>query len=335
MKCLDLFSGIGGFHLACKQVLRDEFKICGFSEIDSQAISSYKKFFNCDHLSSGDVTNLVSGESNEWGVDSFDILCGGFPCQPFSNVGKRFGLNDHRSWVFYDILRVLKYYKPQFFVLENVEKIKTIEKGKVLSKLIQLLSDLGYKVDLFTLCSSDFSLPQNRKRVFFCGRKLKNGKCIGDLPAPSSQDLEEATYPTTWHLLEKEMHSKHVVPTKTRETVFKRNPKWMGDLEVDKKIARPICSSMGKWHRANQDNYFTDHYIFSSSGERHPSFDYRKHNVRRITPLEGLRLQGFPDEFDRTFNQCNVRPTGAYKLIGNAVPVNLAAAVISNLISKN
>ena len=83
MKCLDLFSGIGGFHLACKQVLRDEFKICGFSEIDSHAISSYKKFFNCDHLSSGDVTNLVSGESNEWGVDSFDILCGGFPCQPF------------------------------------------------------------------------------------------------------------------------------------------------------------------------------------------------------------------------------------------------------------
>ena len=120
----------------------------------------------------------------------------------------------------------------------------------------------------------------------------------------------------------------------SRRTIFTRNERWMGDLDVDRAIARPLCATMGKWHRANQDNYYTEHYVLSRRGERHPSFDFQRHRVRRVTPLEALRLQGFPDEFARHVSETCVSLTGAYRAIGNAVPVLLAAAVIEETIGN-
>ena len=107
----------------------------------------------------------------------------------------------------------------------------------------------------------------------------------------------------------------------------------MGDLEIDRAIARPICATMGKWHRANQDNYYTEYYVLSNGGIKPPSFDYMRDPVRRLTPKEALRLQGFPDSFDEHYGSMGISPTPAYKTIGNAVPVGLAAAVITNLLN--
>lgn len=131
------------------------------------------------------------------------------------------------------------------------------------------------------------------------------------------------------------MPVKHIVPTGSRRTIFTRNEKWMGDLEIDRAIARPICATMGKWHRANQDNYFTEHYVFSEGGVKPLRFDYLRDAVRRLTPLEAFRLQGFPDTFNAHYIQMGISPTPAYKTIGNAVPVDLAAEVISNLLNED
>lgn len=330
----DLFSGIGGFHLALQQATGGDCQLSGYSEIDPVCKGIYEQAFNLGTATpNGDIRELVTGKPGEWGMPQFDICLGGFPCQPFSNVGKRQGLKDDRSNVFFDLLRVIRYYRPNLFVLENVEKIKTLEKGAILAMLVEKLEDLGYKVDIQLLCAKDYGIPHQRKRIFFCGRRQQKRKRHSDLPVPKPLSLADSRYPSTWHLLDRSMPVKHIVPMGSRRTIFTRNEKWMGDLEIDRAIARPICATMGKWHRANQDNYYSEHYVLSDGGVKPPSFDYLRDTVRRLTPIEALRLQGFPDSFYAHYIGMGISPTPAYKTIGNAVPVGLAAAVISHLLN--
>jgi DNA (cytosine-5)-methyltransferase 1 len=334
MRFIDLFSGIGGFHLAANNGAIPSPSLVGYSEIDELCKKIYTSAFpQAQTVPTGDIRNLVSGQANEWGTGEFDICFAGFPCQPYSNVGKRQGIHDERSNVFFDLLRALNHYRPESFVLENVEKIKTIDSGTVLRSIVKSLEDIGYKVDVQLLSAKDYGLPQQRKRIFFCGRLKKKGRILSSLPLPKSIALCDAFYPTSWHLLERRMPEAHVVPQGSRKTIFTKNEKWMGDLEIDRSIARPICATMGKWHRANQDNYYTESYVFSKGGIKPSQFDYARDPVRRLTPLEALRLQGFPDSFDLHYKKYNIAPTPIYKTIGNAVPVNLASAVIQNLIS--
>jgi DNA (cytosine-5)-methyltransferase 1 len=336
MDYVDLCSGIGGFHLAMRGAGGPTAQLVGYSEIDELCNAIYDRAFPSSRKTPrGDIRKMVSGTSDEWGVDRFDICLAGFPCQPFSNVGKRLGLSDERSNVFFDLLRILKYYQPTFFVFENVEKIKTLSNGAVLSRMKQLLEKCGYKVDIQLLSAKDYGLPHQRKRIFFCGRKRKRGARYGDLPDPKPHPLARAKYPSTWHLLERAMPAAHIVPHGSRKTIFTRNSKWMGDLEIDRPIARPLCATMGKWHRANQDNYYTEKYVMSERGLKPSTFDYRTDQVRRLTPLECLRLQGFPESFGAVYEKLGVAPTPAYRTIGNAVPVNLAKAVIHNLLQNS
>jgi len=335
IKFADLFSGIGGFHLAATEIKTHKLQLAGFSEIDPNCIKIYKKAFGLfNGVSFGDIRDLVSGKQNEWGLPQFDLCFAGFPCQPFSNVGKRLGLEDNRSNVFFDLVRAINYYKPRYFVFENVEKIKTIEKGRVLYEIIKRLEKAGYKVDIQSLSAENYGLPHQRKRLFFCGRRKKRGSKTRKLQVPAPQSLFQAQYPSTWHLLEKTMPKNHIVPNGSRHTIFTRNSKWMGDLEIDRAIARPLCATMGKWHRANQDNYFSEKYVFSKNGKKPQNIDFFKDNIRRITLLEALRLQGFPDMFVNIYRELKIAATPAYKTIGNAVPVNLASVVLDNLLNE-
>jgi DNA (cytosine-5)-methyltransferase 1 len=335
LKFVDLFSGIGGFHLAALKIKTKPFQLAGFSEVDPQCIKIYKHAFGLSNkVSFGDIRELVSGNKNEWGLPQFDFCFAGFPCQPFSNVGKRLGLKDNRSNVFYDLVRVINYYKPLYFVFENVEKIKTIENGRVLHAIIKQLQAAGYKVDIQSLSAENYGLPHQRKRLFFYGRRKKSGFKTNDLQVPAQQSLLQAEYPSTWHLLEKSMPKNHIVPNGSRRTIFTPNSKWMGDLEIDRAIARPLCATMGKWHRANQDNYYSEEYVFSKNGKKPQNINLLKDNIRRITLLEALRLQGFPDSYINIYNDLKIAATPAYKTIGNAVPVNLASVVIDNLLNE-
>lgn len=334
MKFLDLFSGIGGFHSAANIVFGDNAECVGFSEIDETCIKVYKNAYDKSvGLVNGDVRNLAASSKEGWEVKKFDICFGGFPCQPYSNVGKRNGLDDERSWVFYDLLRVLREYQPKYFVLENVEKIRTLNKGAVLEKLVRHLESVGYQVDVFDLCASDYGLPQQRKRLFFSGRLRKAKKAYKPLSRPGAVDLNDCLYPTVWHLLERDMPDAHIVPLGSRKTIFTKNDKWMGTLEIDRDIARPLCASMGKWHRANQDNYYSEKYVMTKNGQALAGFDYLRDKVRRVTPTEALRLQGFREPFVADFMSLGIKSTPAFKAIGNAVPVNMAVAVLENLLA--
>jgi len=340
-KYFDFFSGIGGFKLAADRVVSGSFKLlhAGYCEIDTIARQVYEAAHLNGHSTQkiNDITE-VKTKKNKSGIllDDFDIMFGGFPCQSFSNVGYRKGLDDERGMLFYNILDILDKYLPKYFVLENVQKLSTIKKGELLSEMKKALETIGkgYHLHIWDLLASDYGLPQKRKRLFFCGVR-SDISTKNDLSEPPKIDLSKTKYPTTWHLLEKDtVDKKHYIPTKTRNTVLYKNPKWMGDVKIDNLIARPITASMSKWHRANQDNYFSNSFIKSKTPLAIEEIDLEKEPIRRITPLEGFRIQGFPDSFSKTTQSLKISYSAQYRLIGNAVPVELAYSVINHFLAS-
>lgn len=158
-KYIDLFSGIGGFHLGLSK--------CGgecvlASEIDETAIETYIKNYSITPL--GDITNIKISD-----IPEFELLCAGFPCQSFSNVGKKCGFKDPRGALFFQVSRILKGCKPKAFLLENVKGLLSHDNGKTFQIIKKELTDCGYRVYYKLLEAKDYGVPQIRKRVFIVG----------------------------------------------------------------------------------------------------------------------------------------------------------------------
>ena len=340
IRFFDCFSGIGGFFCGAKSIedKKYEFSHVAYCEIDNSARKFYQKACpSSDAQEILDVKDIKTNKNpNGIQVVNFDMLFAGFPCQSFSNVGYRKGFDDPRGQLFFYILDMLDYYNPKYFVLENVQKIHTIKKGSLLEEMKEGLRTIGkgYILHTWNLLASDYGLPQKRNRIFFCGirKDLANEK---DLSEPPKVDLESAKYPTTWHLLEKEpVDVKHYLPQGSRKIILTKPSNWQGDVNIDNPIARPLTASMSKWHRANQDNYFSDSYIAGNDPYSRPSVDLDTEPIRRITPLEGYRLQGFPDQYSDIAKELGLSYSTQYRLIGNALPVNLASAVIKHFLNS-
>ncbi len=153
---IDLFAGIGGFHVA----LAERGLECVFaSEIDSHAADSYEANFGMRPR--GDITKIANED-----IPPHDVLCAGFPCQPFSQTGSRKGLDDVRGGLFYEIVRIAKHHQPKVLILENVKRILTIDKGNVWRVIQDSLEEAGYYVDHSVLNAGDFGVPQQRERAF-------------------------------------------------------------------------------------------------------------------------------------------------------------------------
>ena len=173
IKFIDLFAGMGGFRLGFEQAVLEQKKhpICVFSsEIKPYAIQVYKDNYNDEDVA-GDITQIDSSE-----IPDFDVLLAGFPCQAFSNAGKRQGFLDTRGTMFFEVERILKEKKPRGFILENVEGLvkhdllnKTDEMGQTLTIILQSLRNLGYFVSWKVFDASYFGVPQARKRIYITG----------------------------------------------------------------------------------------------------------------------------------------------------------------------
>jgi DNA (cytosine-5)-methyltransferase 1 len=158
-KFIDLFSGIGGFRIALEELGGE----CVFSsDVDKWANQAY--FENFGDLPSGDITKIKSGE-----IPKHDILCGGFPCQPFSIAGHRKGFHDSRGTLFFEIERILGHHKPKVVFLENVRGLLNHNSGKTIKHIKKSLEGLGYSVFYQILNSKDYGVPQNRERIYIVG----------------------------------------------------------------------------------------------------------------------------------------------------------------------
>ena len=158
-KFIDLFSGIGGFRLGFE---KKDFQCVYSSEINEHAREMY--FENFGEFPAGDVTKI-----NEKDIPEHDVLCAGFPCQPFSIAGDKKGFEDTRGTLFFDIIRILKEKKPKAVILENVKHFKNHDKGRTLQVILNSLKEIGYTTNWKVLNAKDFGIPQNRERTIIVG----------------------------------------------------------------------------------------------------------------------------------------------------------------------
>lgn len=165
MKFLDLFAGIGGFRLGMEQAGHE---CIGFCEIDKYARASYKTIHNTEgEVELHDITTVTDEEIRA--IGQVDVICGGFPCQAFSIAGARRGFEDTRGTLFFEIARFASILKPKYLFLENVKGLLNHDKGNTFKTILGALDGLGYDVEWQVLNSKNFSVPQNRERVFIIG----------------------------------------------------------------------------------------------------------------------------------------------------------------------
>ena len=302
MNYLSLFSGIGGFELGIqKSKYKNQLKCIGFSEVEENAIKIYRRHFP-NHKWLGDVRKIRTEE-----LPRFELLVGGFPCQSFSNSGNKQGFSDTRGTLFFEIARILKDKRPSYFLLENVEGLLWNKDGKTFQRILEVLTELGYIVSWEILDSRLFGVPQRRKRLFIKG--VIANKCRFQIPIV--RRYSEKT--------DLQVDSEHLKIRTDTVKGFKEAK--VGD---GVRISR-LNQKNGGRGRVQSDSVGT--LMCSCNwGVVTPDLE-----VRKLTPVEYERLQGFDDgwtEFgvDDVVISDNVR----YKCVGNAVTVDVIKYIFDN-----
>jgi DNA (cytosine-5)-methyltransferase 1 len=313
-KYIDLFAGIGGFHLAMSKFKAE----CVFaSEIDSFAAKIYEDNFDLKPF--GDITKI-----KEEDIPKHDILCGGFPCQAFSISGKQKGFEDTRGTLFFDIARIIKHHKPNIVFLENVKNLEKHNKGETLNVIKKILVDLGYDVNYKVLNASDYGLPQNRERIYFvCFRKDLS---INNFSFP--KPLKE--YISLNDIIEKNANLKPCTRIDIKiNKKYEPNRNIFGEIEYpNKPIQIGIVNKGGQGERIYSTFGHACTLSAYGGGAGAKTGLYLINDiVRKLSPRECARVQGFPDEFkiDQNNNQ-------AYKQFGNSVAVNVLIEIIKQII---
>jgi DNA (cytosine-5)-methyltransferase 1 len=325
-KFIDLFAGIGGFRLALQNLSGK----CVFSsEWDEQAKKTYQANFG--ELPFGDITK---SETKTFIPDKFDLLCAGFPCQAFSIAGRRGGFEDTRGTLFFDVAQIIKEKKPRAIFLENVKGLVNHDKGKTLSTILNVLrEDLGYFVpDPKILNAKDFGVPQNRERIFIVG--FRNDLGINEFKYPEPLD-----YKTSFKEIKekKPVSVKYYLSEQYLSTLIKHKDRHESkgngfgfEIIDDKGIANAVvCGGMGR-----ERNLVYDFRLKDFTPVTHIKGKVNREGIRKMTPREWARLQGFPDSYI-----IPVADASAYKQFGNsvAVPAIQATAekIIQLILNKN
>jgi DNA (cytosine-5)-methyltransferase 1 len=296
VKYLSLFSGIGGFELGIEKAFRRKKQkaVCvGYSEIDRHAIKIYETHFP-KHKNFNDIRTIDPDE-----IKNFDILVAGFPCQAFSIAGKRLGFDDpEKGTQFFEIARILRDKRPKYFLLENVRGILSHDHGRSFKVIITALDALGYNVQWMVLDSQNFGVPQHRERVYIIGHLRKKGR----------QQIFSVTGNNGENI---------ILPTITTRVTADTNGTYVG-----KKQKQKTTESGGPDNGHGQSKPDNSNII----GRKTYSADSR---IRRLTPIECERLQGFPDNWTQ-----GISDSQRYKCLGNAVTVNVIEKLIGAIFKK-
>ena len=333
MRYFDAFSGIGGFALGIQQAYETYYRlhsrqkgesseednmensrndsrelgtwgkhrpICiGYSEINKYASAVYQKHFP-EHKQYGDITKIIAEE-----LPDFDMLVGGFPCQAFSIAGKRKGFDDTRGTLFFDLARILRAKKPRLFVFENVKGLLSHDNGQTFTTIIATLDELGYDLQWQVLNSKNHGVPQNRERVFIVGHLRGTPRPeVFPIREANGEDIDQLNSPT--HSNDRVYGTDGVSPTLNTMQGGMRQPF----------IQNPKMLNFKK-------DYENSVAITATSYKEPPVVN----SIRRLTPIECERLQGFPDGW--TAGQSD---TQRYKMCGNAVTTNVIRDIMSKII---
>lgn len=340
MKFIDLFAGIGGFRFGMESAGHE---CVAFCEIDKFARASYKAIHNTEgEIELHDITQVTDDEIRR--IGHVDAICGGFPCQAFSIAGNRRGFEDTRGTLFFEIARFASILKPKYLFLENVKGLLNHDKGDTFEVILSALDELGYDVEWQVLNSKDFGVPQNRERVFIIGHlRGERGRKI----FPIGGENEKSSTERLGINILGNTKNPNGTAQGTRDIVH--DPKGIvgvltaTDYKGPKQVAIPVQPKI-RVREATKQGY-AEASVGDSVNLAHPNSKTRRGRVgkqiantlltgesqgvvepsfriRKLTPRECWRLQGFPDwAFDKA-QEVNSN-SQLYKQAGNSVTVNV------------
>ena len=321
MRCLSLFSGCGGLDLGFEKA---GFEIPVANEFDNTIYETYKINHPNTKLVEGDIRKLSTDDILRQLQGKVDGIIGGPPCQSWSEAGSLKGIEDDRGKLFFEYIRILKELKPKFFLAENVSGMLANRHSRAVQAIFRLFEEAGYDVSLTLANAKDYGVAEERKRVFYIGFR-KDLKVDFRFPEGSTKDDENkiTLQDVIWDL------QKTAVPAEENN---KHNVNCENSNEYFIGSYSPIFMSRNRVKAWDEQAY-----TVQASGRQcqlHPQAPKmekveknvcrfvpgKEHLYRRMSVREIARIQGFPDEFQFEYSNVN----NAYKMIGNAVPVNMA-----------
>ncbi|MEA5056453.1 MAG: DNA (cytosine-5-)-methyltransferase [Anaerotignum propionicum] len=326
-KSIDLFAGIGGIRLGFEKAFGSQIETVFVSEWDEFAQKTYKANFKDDFEIAGDITQI---EENE--VPEFDICLAGFPCQAFSLAGARKGFDDDykglcRGTLFLDVARICEKHTPKVIFCENVKGLVIHDKGRTLKIIKDTFTNLGYKVFTnqdTTLNSKNFGVPQNRERIYIVAFR--------DDIAPEKFEFPQGNDNTKklCDIIEESSVSvKYYLSTTYLETLRRHKARHMAKGNGFGYEVRPlsgiagaiVCGGMGR-----ERNLIVDDRLTDFTPVTHIKGEVNREGIRKMTPREWARLQGFPDTYILP-----LADTHLYKQLGNSVTVPVISAIAEKI----
>lgn len=320
MKIVSLFSGAGGLDLGFQKA---GFEVIYANEYDKSIWETYER----NHKAPLDKRDIRKIKSNE--IPDCDGIIGGPPCQSWSEAGSLKGIEDARGQLFYDFIRILKEKQPKFFVAENVSGMLSKRHESAVNNIISMFEDAGYEMHIKLLNANDYDVPQDRLRVFYVGfRKDLNI----EFSFPSPHEYKPKLKDAIWDLRDTAIAALEKNKTNGDECKFLNHEYLTGSFST-------IFMSRNRVRSWDEPSFTIQaggrHAPIHPQAPKMPEVGKNKrifepgkeHLYRRLSVRECARIQTFPDDFKFYYNDL----VTAYKMIGNAVPVNLAYNVAKSI----
>ena len=324
LRSIDLFAGIGGIRIGFDNAFAENIETVFVSEWDKFAQKTYRENFPDKFEIAGDITKI-----DEKDIPEFDICLAGFPCQAFSLAGKRMGFEDDykglcRGTLFQDVVRICEHHKPKVIFCENVKGLTIHDRGRTFKIITKAFEQIGYTVFSKVLNSKDFGVPQNRERIYIVAFRndiecedfefpvgTDNNACIKDI-------LEKAPISSKYYLSDVYMATlrAHKERHKSRGNGFGYEIR-----DLSGQAGAIVCGGMGR-----ERNLIVDSRPHSLEPVTHIKGEINKEDIRKMTPREWARLQGFPDSY-----KLSLADTHLYKQFGNSVTVNVIEAIAERI----
>lgn len=311
LKFIDLFAGIGGFRIA----LEKNGGTCVFSsEIDKFARETYYCNFGDEPF--GDIFDIKSEQ-----IPNHDILCAGFPCQPFSIAGKRLGFEDARGTLFFEVARIIRDKRPKGFILENVAGIVNHDNGKTLDTILGILNELDYTVEWKLMNAKDYGIPQNRNRWYCVG--LDNN--ISNLNIENIFPQKEKLKYTLKDVVENEIIENHFVSDVAIKNMNAHINSFLKKNSIE--TEEPIIANNIRPSKVSFSCSGISPCLTAKMGTGGNNIPVIYKFNRKFTTTECLKLMGFPDDYKIKENYSQ-----SYKQLGNSVVVPIIESIAKNII---
>lgn len=325
-KAIDLFAGIGGIRMGFDQAFGKKIETVFVSEFDEPAQKTYRANFDDPFDISGDITQIEASQ-----VPDFDICLAGFPCQAFSLAGKRKGFDDDykgraRGTLFFDMLRICtdRDNKPKVIFCENVKGLPIHDRGRTFETILGALREEGYVPFYKVLNSKNFGVPQNRERIYIVAFREDIAPETFDFPTHAGKKktiediLDDAPISSKYYLSDVYMETlrRHRAHHEALGHGFGYEIRELNGI-----AGAIVCGGMGR-----ERNLIIDHREHSMTPVTNIKGEINKEDIRKMTPREWARLQGFPDSFNLT-----LADTQLYKQFGNSVTVPVIKAIANRI----